>query len=343
MERIIYTGKDFCAVEEDGLLVEYLHTEEDSQSGDIIAGTVERIMPGLECAFVDIGRRQNGFLPMKENSLTFCGASLRSGMRIAVQIRKEETSSKGAYLTRDFAIPGTYILLMPYNRYIGVSSRISDEQARERLRTYGQLLTSDEHGIVFRESSLQASLQCIADEYRVLMQKWADVSEKMKNLPSNGFVLYHADPVQQLISDYQGKGPVTVINTEVLPTNLDRQRRQSSERLIRIRNGGNIVIDRCEAMTVIDVNTGSAAGDHKKSFLITETNISACESIASQIRLRDLGGIILIDFIDMESDEERCIVEQRLRDCLTRDRRKTVIHGWTKLGIMEMTRKRTGK
>ena len=129
---------------------------------------------------------------------------------------------------------------------------------------------------------------------------------------------------------------------EMLPGDLQRQLREAEGRMIRIRNGGNIVIDRCEAMTVIDVNSASARteGGPEDSYL--ETNLAACESIAAQIRLRNLGGIILIDFIDMKAEADRQKVADRLAEMLGRDRRKTVMHGWTKLGIMEMTRKRTG-
>ena len=111
---------------------------------------------------------------------------------------------------------------------------------------------------------------------------------------------------------------------------------------MRIGNGGNIVIDRCEAMTVIDVNTGSSRADRAGGNLFLETNLSACDTIAAQIRLRNLAGMILIDFIDMEREEERQQVAGRLEELLRNDRRKTVLHGWTRLGIMEMTRKRTG-
>ena len=343
MERVIFCGSDFCSVCEDGMLVEYLQQDQESQAGDVLVGTVERIMKTPDCAFVDIGRKHAGFLPLKENSRSFTGIPLRSGMKIAVQIRKEETGNKGACLTRDITVPGALILLMPFNRYIGVSSRISDEQCRNRLRTEGQNITEGKAGIVMREASVRSDHAEIAEEYRRLSDIWESIEIKFRNSTGNGTVLYHADPVAQMIRDYENKGPLTIKQVESMPSDQERQLRISGQRTVRTVNGGNIVIDRCEAMTVIDVNTGSAMPAGGESGLFLETNLSACETIAEQIRLRDLGGIIIIDFIDMDSDAQRSRVYEHFQEILKRDRRKTVIHGWTKLGLLEMTRKRTGK
>ena len=161
MKRIIYAAPSFLAVAEDGVLTEYIPSTADHQSGDILLGTVRRLMPGISAACVDIGREKCGFLPMRESSLSFSSDSLRSGDCIAVQIRKEEIrpaafssddaetysadspqkAAKGAFLTRDLSIPGKFILLMPLNRYIGVSSSIRDEEERERLRSLGAHIT----------------------------------------------------------------------------------------------------------------------------------------------------------------------------------------------------------
>ena len=340
MKRTIIKGPAFYAVTEDNTLVEFLEQDPDKHAGDILLGTVGRIMSGPECAFVDIGRKRAGFLPAEENSLSFSGSPLRSGVKIAVQIRKEETGGKGAYLTRDLSLAGKTLLLMPCNRYIGVSSRIRDEESRTVLRKQGEAVSGGRTGIVMREAALYAGPESVADEYHHLLEEWNRIEEAIRRGGPDGTVVYHADPVRQMISDYEGKGPVEVIETDVLNRDLEVQLRRTNERKIRTGNGANIVIDRCEAMTVIDVNSGSVfpAGNADSVFL--ETNLSACETIAAQIRLRDLSGIILIDFIDMDRDEARNAVMEKLEDLCRRDRRKTVLHGWTKLGLMEMTRKR---
>ena len=342
MERILYTGSGYCAVTEDGLMKEYLERNPKVQCGDILGGTVERIMPGINGAFVNIGRKTAGFLPLRENSQSFAGGLLKSGMKIPVQIRKEETGNKGAFLTRDLTLAGQMLLIMPMNRYIGVSSRIESEEERQRLRETGQEIAGDRTGIVMREAALKAEKKQIASEAETLMKIWSGVEAQIRNGFGNGTVLYHQDPINQMISDYEARGISKTVHTESLPEELVRQLREAGERTVKLQNGGNIVIDRCEAMTVIDVNSGSARTGGKNASAYLETNLAACDTIASQIRLRNLGGIILIDFIDMETDEDRIRVEQKLKEALTSDRRKTVIHGWTKLGIMEMTRKRTG-
>lgn len=342
MERNLYTGPGFCAVTEDGVLAEYLERDPVQQCGDILGGTVERIMPGIEGAFVKIGRKTAGYLPLKENSLSFSGEPLKSGNKIPVQIRKEETGKKGAFLTRDLTLAGKLVLLMPMNRYIGISSRITGEEERRRLRETGREIAGDRTGLILREAAMNASPEEIASETQRLLAEWETVKEKIRSGYENGTVLYHQDPIRQMMEDYEARGVNRRIETGELPPELKRQLRQAEERTIRIRNGGNIVIDRCEAMTVIDVNSGSARAAGSSASAYLETNLAACEMIAVQIRLRNLSGIILIDFIDMAEDEDRNRVKTRMREMLARDRRKTVVHGWTKLGIMEMTRKRTG-
>ena len=340
MRRIIYSGPEFCAVVEDGILVEYLQNTEQKQAGDILLGKVERMMPGLGCAFVDIGRKRSGFLPLSENSLSFVDGDLRSGMIVPVQIRKEETGEKGVFLTRDITLAGRYVLCMPKNRYIGVSSRILKDTEKNKLREIGKAIAGSEAGIVMRASSLDAETEDIRQEYYELSQIWEAVCHGDKMNGRAGTVLYHQDPVMQLLSDYSTSAE-EMIKVSELPPAIEKQLSASKERIVRMPNGGTIVIDRCEALTVIDVNTASSCPDSTKEMTFLETNLAACNAAAAQIRLRNLTGIILIDFIDMDSESDRQCVGNKLSTLLKSDRRKTVLHGWTRLGLMEMTRKRT--
>ena len=342
MNRILIYGPDFCAVTEDGLLTEYLERDPEQQAGDILGGTVDRMMPGIGSAFVDIGRKRSGFLPIHENSRSFTGPELKSGMKEAVQIRREETGNKGAFLSRDLTLAGKYILLMPMNRYIGISSRIQEETERNRLRCIGTELARGETGLVLRTASQSAEEADISEDFQALTAEWNTIRQRIRDGFSNGTVLYHQDPLSQMIQDYELKGIHEKIEAAALNADLRRQLQMSGIRSVPLRNGGNIVIDPCEAMTVIDVNSGSARANSREASAYLQTNLSACETIAAQIRLRNLGGIILIDFIDMKTDEDRAEVIRTLSEMLERDRRKTVIHGWTSLGILEMTRKRTG-
>lgn len=332
MERRLYLNESCCAVAEDDRLVEYIPLEKTDQTGRIVLGRVERMMPALDAAFVDIGRKKAAFLPMKENSQTFLGGSLRSGDRIPVQIRKEEHDGKGAYLSRDLTIPGTYMLLMPMNRHIGISARFTDPGTRERLRHVGEALAGGETGLVMREAAANAERDELDAEFRHLMDVWRGIREG--KIPEEG-------PAQELLRDYLPRGVNEILRNQDLPSGLLHQLREARNRQIRLPHGGNIVIDPCEALTVIDVNSASDASTADRRATALRTNLEACQEIMIQTRLRNLSGILVLDLIDMAEEEDRIQVEQTLAAAFQRDRIKTVIHGFTRLGLMEMTRRRT--
>ena len=331
MERILYLRDDFCAVAEDGRLVEYIPAGSDGEAGRILEGRVDRIMSGLDAAFVRIGRLRDGFLPLKENSRTFTGGKLRSGDRVLVQIRKEETGVKGAYLSRDLSIPGSFLILMPMNRHIGVSARIQDPEIRERLTSLGQELSKGVFGLVLREAAASASEKALTEELRNLREKWSriqagDFSEE--------------SAAEELIRDYAPRGIDRTERESPLPADLVRQLKEAENRRIVLPHGGNIVIDRCEALTVIDVNSASDAGEGSRRETVLRANMEACREIMIQTRLRNLSGILILDLIDMDLPEDQDRVRQYLEEVFRADRMKTVIHGYTSLGLMEMTRKR---
>ena len=343
MKRIIWKGPGFLAVEENGNLVEYCPSDAGNRNGEILLGRVDRMMPGMNCAFVDIGRKKNGFLPLSEDSASFAGSGMRSGEMLILQVKKEETGEKGAFLTRDITLPGELCILMPMNRYTGVSSRIADEGTRERLRETGRRIAGGRFGLVMRNAAEDAEEDAVRREAEAAFAVWHDILERAAAGGKPGMVLYGGDPLQRLRSDYAALGGAAVRECEELPAALGTQLRQAAERRVRLPGGGNIVIDRCEAMTVVDVNTASAAALSSKERTVTETNLEACEAVVRQIRLRNLAGIIIIDFIDMEVETDQSLVLTKLEECFRSDRVKTIIHGWTRLGLVEMTRKRTGR
>ena len=339
MERILYRFPGGCAVCEDGRLVEYIDLSDESQSGDIVFARVARMMRGMECAFADIGRKKDGFLPLKENSSSFTEGPVRSGDLIPVQIRREETGEKGAFLSRDLSIPGKTLILMPRNRHIGISRRITDEKTREKLLECGKRIAGGKYGLVMRAESAHTPEKEIRMEAEELESVWLRLQDAIGKAGKPGDVLYEQDPLKQLIRDY-AVPESAVIPAEEMPAGLRRQLSAADDRIIRLPGGGNIVIDRCEAMTVIDVNTAAVAPAGDKEATVTATNLEASVEAAIRIRLKDIAGIIMIDFIDMVSEDNRNRITEKMREMLGRDRRKTVIHGWTKLGIMELTRKR---
>ena len=342
MKRMIINGPGYCAVTEDGILVEYIKTDREDRNGCILLGRAERMMPGLQCAFVDIGRKKNAFLPLDENSGSFSGAPVRSGQTLIVQIKKEESGEKGALLTRDIAIPGSYVIVMPMNRYIGVSNRIKDDEVRKRLKKTGASIAEGRYGIVLRNAAADADEETIRKEAEKLYEEWKTIEKNADEGGVPGKELWYSSDIARIREDYARYG-FEAVSEDIPDPEISRQLRAASERKIRLQGGGNIIIDRCEAMTVIDVNTASSRGEQTKEQTVLETNLEACAVIAQQARLRNLGGIILIDFIDMDDEKDRDLVYERLAACFGRDRIKTVIHGWTKLGIMEITRKRTGR
>lgn len=337
MERKIFRFPDGAAVTENGRLVEYLDLRNETQSGDIILAKVDRMMPGMECAFADIGRQKDGFLPLKENSASFTGGSVQSGEKIAVQIRREENGAKGAFLSRDLTFPGRYAIVMPMNRHIGVSSRITGNDEKERLRELGKRIADGRFGIVVRAAATETGEEEVRQEAEALYEKWTSVRNAVRNAVRPGELLFACDATAQIVRDYDAPG---VTETDGMTAQMKKELDTAGIRTVRLPCGGNIVIDRCEAMTVIDVNTAGTYSRGDKERTVTQTNLEACDETAVQVRLRDIAGIILIDFIDMEREEDREAVRNRLEQAFSADRRKTVVHGWTNLGIMEMTRKR---
>ena len=344
--RQVYVSDTFCAVAENGRLVEYIREDAGDQSGEILMGQVERMMPGMKSCFVDIGRKRSGFLPLSENSESFTGNPLKSGDKAIVQIRREEIGGKGAFLTRDISIPGRYVLFMPMNRHIGISSRVTDPDVRERLRRIGESLSDGTFGIVMRTSSEEADEDQIREEVARLRTEWLDILKEAGN-PSPGMRLRSGDERErQLLNDYAGRGGVDqVVRTAGLTADLERQRCSAALRRVELPHGGNIVIDRCEAMTVIDVNTaGDTAASGRLRIpeqIFLETNLEACSEIARQVRLRNLSGVIIIDMINLKSAEDQEQVLTALKDEFRADRIKTVVHGMTSLGLIEITRKRS--
>ena len=332
MERNIYLSETFCAVEENGRLVEFYPAEKTDQTGQILKGKVERMVPGLEAAFIQIGRKKAGFLPLKENSQTFQGGTIQSGDRIMVQIKKEENGEKGAYLTRDLTIPGSYLILMPMNKHIGISARVLDDASRQRLLDTGRRLAEGKTGLILREAAVKATEVELLNEMKRLSEKWGRIKTG-ETLPTG--------PADELIRDYTPRGISQIKEISELPANLKRQLKEADNRKIRLPHGGNIIIDPCEAMTVIDVNSASDNGEGNRRETILRTNLEACREIMFQVRLRNLSGILILDMIDMNDETDRSMVLKELQDAFRNDRIKTVIHGYTHLELIEMTRKRS--
>lgn len=372
MERIIIhvrKGDEYAtALLEEGLLCEH-HIASDSHPsllGALFKGRVERFVPGMEAAFVSLGLEKNGFLPLSEappQRGAEAPKGLQSGQELLVQVKKEPQGEKGLYLTRNPSLAGSHMVYIPLDPFVGVSRRVSGEE-RETLLSLSHDLAPESGGLVLRSAALQADLRTLKEELAGLMAQWTAIQEAYprRNAPC---LLHNAlTPFQELLRDYGGNISRIITNVpnlwepaieehhiplEYCPDDdpwamydIPARLEKATGRKVWLKSGGTLVIDPCEAMTVIDVNTGKYTGRKALSHTVLKTNLEACGEIARQMRLRNMGGIILIDFIDMKEEAHREMVQAALAEALKTDRVKTSLHGFTSLGLMEVTRKKKG-
>ncbi len=357
------------AVEENGRLVEFYreNEREDTLVNAVILGKVDRVMKGLSAAFVKIGQPRSGFLPVQEMESfekTAPVHPIAAGAQVIVQVKKDAKGDKGAFLSRDIALPGQYVIYMPFNRHVGVSERVTDEEQRAGLSELGKRLADGKYGVVMRNSAVNQSADTLEEELKTLRLRWEAIAEKAAAAGAPELLYREESLLTILARDYAPRFHLKVTaNDQVnrMPAatagllweqiddaamdalwakrNIDAQVRTALSRHVPLKGGGTLTIDEREALTTVDVNSGSFAPREDAAYRL---NLSACPEIAAQIRLRNLAGIILIDFVDMDTEEQRAQISAALQDALVRDRQKTVIHGFTSLGILEMTRKRAG-
>lgn len=352
-------GMDVVVLE-DGCLVEYLPADEDASAEAIYLGRVERIIPGMKAAFVNIGQERAGFLPLEERTARDL-PKLQTGMNILVQVRKEAHGEKGAFLSRDISLCGEYVLFSPLNRMTAVSSRIVKEKHRKALKELARDISGDEFGLIMRTASKNADESAIRAEVDELRARWECIRKAAPTAHVPSVLHQPRTTLDLVLADYHPRGidricvndagmaetlsayaPVTVMGDNLFDVaRINTQVLKALDRRVWLESGGNLVFDPCEAMTVIDVNTAKFTGKTALSDTVLQTNLEACEEIARQVRLRNISGIIIIDMIDMVSREHHHAVLEALNKAFAADRVKTVVHGFTSLGLVEMTRKRT--
>ena len=318
----------------------------------IYLGRVDRVMKGMETAFVRLGGDAAGFLPFSE-----CKAKPRSGDLLIVQVKKPPVGEKAAYLTADIALAGRFALLTPETARFAVSKKITDEETRSRLSALAARVAPAGMGLVMRTESAEAGEEAISDDVRALRDAWVDVQQKRSQASGPCLLKGREDALLRLLRDEHGKidGILTDHPEEIsglgVPVhsapapfdlfNVPGKLEKSLARKVWLDCGGCLVIDDTEAMTVIDVNSGKFTGNKtgaENTFL--KLNLEAAKEIARLLRLRNIGGIVIIDFVDMQSDESRAAVRQALEEALRDDPVKAVVHGFTSLGLVEMTRKK---
>ena len=349
--------------------------------GNIYKGKVVRVLPGMQAAFVDIGLSRTAFLHIndmvwsRQKPTPNVFELLQPGQILTVQVMKDMLGSKGARLSTDLSIPSRYLVLMPYGSHTGVSQRIESEEERNRLRSIIENIQAEHQlpgSVIVRTAAEGVAEQDIAQDMAYLARLWEYIQRKQKSIAVPTLIFEELPLPQRIIRDLANEktakiyvdsrevhGKLQEFVAEFVPTMQDRllhypggcpifdlynvedDIQKALQTRVALKSGGYLMIDQTEAMTTIDVNTGSYVGGRTLEDTVFKTNMEATQVIARQLRLRNLGGIIIIDFIDMQEAEHRAEVLQQFEHMLERDHAKTKITQVSELGLVEMTRKRT--
>jgi ribonuclease E len=354
-----------------------------SMAGNVYLARIQNVLPSMEAAFADIGRGRNAVLYAGEVNWDAAGLennrarrienALSSGQSVLVQVTKDPIGHKGARLTSQISLPGRYLVYVPDGNMMGISRKLPDTE-RARLKKILREVVPDNAGVIVRTAAEGASEDELRADVARLTAAWEEIKKKSKS--ANAPALLHGEPdlTVRVIRDVFNEDFASLIvsgdpawetvngyvNT-VAPDlagriqkwtgekdlfthyRVNEQIAKAMDRKVWLPSGGSLVIDRTEAMTVIDVNTGKFVGSGGNlEETVTKNNIEAAEEIVRQLRLRDIGGIIVIDFIDMVLESNRDLVVRRMLECLGRDRTKHQVAEVTSLGLVQMTRKRVG-
>jgi ribonuclease E len=374
--------RDQIAVLEEDVLVQHYVTRQGATSmvGNVFLGRVQNVLPGMEAAFVDIGRGRNGVLyagevnyrpedlegpaPRIENVL-------KAGQAVMVQVTKDPMGGKGARLTAQISLPGRFLVLAPDQDLSGISRRLGDTE-RKRLKSILKKVQPSGHGVIVRTAAEGAAEEAIVHDLTRLMRLWDDIQKQAKKVKAPS-VLYEEPELtlrvfRDLFTDEEFKGLVTdspsiydrvmtyvrdiapdlepkvSLHEGSLPAfeehRVEEQIHKALDRKVWLPSGGYLIIERTEAMTIVDVNTGKSVGKTNLEETVVNTNLEAAKEVARQLRLRDIGGIIVVDFIDMLLDKNKGKVEETMKEAMALDKTRSQVFEIGPLGLMQVTRKR---
>ncbi|WP_336216457.1 Rne/Rng family ribonuclease [Nonomuraea sp. LPB2021202275-12-8] len=355
-----------------------------SYVGNVYLGKVQNVLPSMEAAFVDIGKGRNAVLYAGEVNFDTAGmegqpkrieSALKSGQSVLVQVTKDPIGHKGARLTSQISLPGRYLVYVPDGSMTGISRKLPDKE-RTRLKSILKKVMPENAGVIVRTAAEGASEEELARDVARLSAQWEAIQKKAKSASPPELLSAEPDLTIRVVRDVfnedftslvvQGEDAWETVDEYVQYVaphlgerlskwdgeqgdvfesyRIDEQLGKAMERKVWLPSGGSLVIDRTEAMTVVDVNTGKFTGQGGNlEETVTRNNLEAAEEIVRQLRLRDIGGIIVIDFIDMVLESNRDLVLRRMLECLARDRTKHQVAEVTSLGLVQMTRKRVGQ
>lgn len=365
----VETEENRVAIVENGRLAELFHERmwERQRTGEIYKARVDSVIKGMHAAFLNLGDGRNAFLYLADAGKM----KIKQNMEIIVQVVKSARKGKGARVTPRISLPGRYLVLVPGRRDIGVSRRITSGAERKRLRNLVKSLRSGKHGVIVRTVAEGVEDEPLQEDFQRLLTLWEEIKHNSETQPAPS--LLYRDPgllgkilrdeldeeVQEIVVDSSEeadrvreyverychmKAPEIRVYSGSTPIfefyGIDRELETALDRKFWLPSGAYLVIEQTEALTVIDVNTGKYIGSTDLRSTVLNTNLEAAEEIARQLRLRAVGGIVVIDFIDMEHEEDRERLLSRLREAFQHDRYRARVYGVSKLGLVEMTRKR---
>jgi len=391
MERLILIQAGFreksLAVVEDGKVVEF-HAEKAHHQklvGNIYLGRVVNVLPGMQGAFVDLGIGRNALLhagdihlpqgrprPIPGKKKPGIADLVKGGQDLLVQVVKEAGGTKGPRVTTRIALPGRFLVFMPYQNHLLISRRIRDEARREELRELARRVKKDGVGLIVRTVAQEAGLAELLADYRELEERWEEILKTAGQARSPALIYRDAPLLPSLLKDLVASDVDRIlVNTpevkeevkDIISTwapqladrvvlqeanllelfNVQTQLAQALGRKVWLKCGGYLVIDGAEALTVIDVNTGRFTGSASLGETALKVNLEAAAEIGRQLRLRNIGGMVIVDFVDMPAEKDWEHVLAELERQVQKDRVKTQVLGLTRLGLVEISRKKTNR
>ena len=345
--------------------------------GNIYLGIVKDIVPGMQAAFVDIGTEKKGFIHVKdvipqvdekiEKRIDLkIKDVIKSGQKILIQIQKDSNDKKGARTSTHIKLAGKYVILMPRTNIVTISQKVVNEKEKERLLNIIKTNLPKNTGVIIRTAAENKTEKELVEDLKQLIKKWKKINLKFEkgdnkpqllfkspsiieklilDLPENKIEKIivnnqeESDEIKEILTETHENIKVEIEQNLLEKYELEKQIEKSRQRKIWLNCGGFITIDSTEALIAIDVNSGKFTGKSTLEETVYKVNYEATIEIAKQLRLRDIGGIIIIDYIDMQKQENKDKIEKLLKECLKQDRAKTQVEGFTKLNLMELTRK----
>lgn len=371
-----FLNQVLVGIVENGRLAEFFREKDQTSRivGNIYKGRIENVLPGMAAAFVDLGLERNGFLYVDDlirDDQRPINELVKKGQEIVVQVAKEPEGSKGARVAARISLPGRFLVLMPQDDHVGVSRQIPNPKERARLRELAGQLKPAGMGLIVRTAAYGRSDQELRKERDQLFKLWRKIDRQSRKCSAPALLYRDHDLIYRImrdvvtdtteaiivdqpwiydrIIDIRAKlhiSPATKIELysgEVAlfdQLGLSRDLEKVTHKRVWLNSGGYLIIDQTEALVSIDVNTGKYTGRKNLAETVLRTNLEAAREIAKQLRLRNIGGIIIIDFIDMHSAHDRQLVLEALTAALAADKTKSHVLGFTQLGLVEMTRKK---